>query len=221
VQSGGTTIHLEAYCRVGVFTTLENVRPVAFTTRESWGRLGARPPRLLARVRDDFARGVTARLRPLRDGALEWQVEVADGEAGHPRPVGVFHGQTVELPRPRRHGYLLGAVAPAGYEGVLASWEGGAVVSLGVEPSPSPPRGALRFRAEGVSGFILGAAPHAEAFVEEWAPVEPVLVDADGVERADFRVAMRRSAAGFRTGPRGDPAPFGGRDLEFRFARLR
>jgi len=219
VRCGGDRRQLEATCRVGVWTTLESVRPVSFALRESWGALGDRPPRLLAQVRDDFPRGVIARVRPERDGSLAWRVEVSDGDAGPPRPVGVFRGRTIELPRPRRHGYRFASRLPAGFLGAAASWEGGPSVHVGEEAGPAAPAGALRFDAEGARGFVAGSDPEAEAFDEEWIPVEPLLLDFDGVERADFRTAPKRRAAGFRPGARGAPQPFGGRDLEFRFSR--
>ena len=48
-----------------------------------------------------------------------------------------------------------------------------------------------------------GAGPAAETFVEEWEPAEPIRYEADGVERMDYRLVRRRSAAGFRTSARG------------------
>jgi hypothetical protein len=201
VRAGRGTATLEAPCRVGVWTTLERVRAREFVQRESWGRLGDRPPRLLARVTDDALEGVIARLRPEEDGSLSFVVEVAESERGAGRTVGMYHGQRVTLGSPRRQGYRFSGSAPAGFMGSVARW--GDAVEIEAGGPGGPPPGAVRFTALGEAGFVAGASPAAETFVEEWEPAEPFRFEADGVERMDYRLVRKRSAAGFRTSARG------------------
>ena len=201
VTAGKDAVRLEAPCRVGVWTTLERVRARGFVQRESWGRLGDRPPRLLARVTDDALEGAIARLRPEEDGSLSFVVEVAECERGAGRTVAMYHGQRVTLGKPRRQGYRFSGSAPAGFAGAVARW--GDAVEIEVGGPGGPPRGVVRFASLGEAGFVAGASPAAEAFVEEWEPAEPFRFEADGVERMDYRLLRKRSAAGFRTSARG------------------
>lgn len=202
VRAGGATVRLGAPCRVGVWTTLERVRAREFVQRESWGRLGDRPPRLLARVTDQAIEGVIARVRPEEDGSLSFVVEVAKCERGPGRTVAMYHGRRVALGEPRRIGYRFVGSAPAGFEGAVARWGDAVEVEAGGAGGPPPPR-TVRFASLGETGFVAGEAPAAEAFAEEWEPAEPLRVEADGVERMDCRLVKKRSAAGFRTGARG------------------
>jgi hypothetical protein len=201
VTAGGDTVRLEAPCRVGVWTTLERVRAREFVERESWGRLGDRAPRMLARVTDSVLGGVVARLRPEEDGSLSFVVEVAETERGSGRTVAIYHGRRVVLGEPRRRGYRFSGSAPAGFSGAVARWGDAVAVEVGGAGGPPPP-GTVRFTSLGEAGFVAGARPAAEAFVEEWEPAEPFRFEADGVERMDYRLVKRRSAAGFRTGAR-------------------
>jgi hypothetical protein len=201
VRAGGAEERLEAPCRVGVWTTLERVRAREFVQRESWGRLGDRPARLLARVTDQALEGVIARVRPEEDGSLSFVVEVAECERGPGRTVAMYHGRRVALGEPRRTGYRFVGSAPAGFAGAVARW--GDAVEVEVGGRGGPPPGAVRFVSMGESGFVAGERPAAEAFAEEWEPAEPFRFEADGVERMDCRLVCRRSAAGFRTSARG------------------
>jgi hypothetical protein len=182
-RSGDRTVALHAFCRVDVWTTLQEIQPERFVVREAWSRLGERDPKLLRRVEDDVVGGVVVRLRPERDGSLRFVIEASLASVGDAEKVGAFHGTDVELARPRRHGYLFVGRAPPGYAGVLAAWPG--AVQVGYP-------GALE-----VGGLVAGAV-RAEAFVEEWSPVEPRHNRADGIESVEYRLAMRRRAAGFR-----------------------
>jgi len=201
VRAGAEEVRLEAPCRVGVWTTLERVRAREFVQRESWGRLGDRPPRLLARITDSVLGGVIARLRPEEDGSLSFVVEVAETERGAGRTVAMYHGRRVALGEPRRRGYRFSGSAPSGFAGAVAGW--GAAVTVEVGGLGGPPPGTVRFTALGEAGFVAGASPAAETFVEEWTPAEPFRFEADGIERMDYRLVKRRSAAGFRTSARG------------------
>jgi hypothetical protein len=202
VRAGGATERLEAPCRVGVWTTLERVRAREFVQRESWGRLGNRPPRLLARVTDQALEGVVARVRPEEDGSLSFVVEAAKCERGPGRTVAMYHGRRVALGEPRRTGYRFVGSAPPGFSGTVARWGEALEIDVGGAGGPPPP-GTVRFTSLGESGFVAGERPAAEAFAEEWEPAEPFRFEADGVERMDCRLVMRRSAAGFRTSARG------------------
>lgn len=201
VRAGKDGVRLEAPCRVGVWTTLERVRAREFVERESWGRLGDRPPRLLARVTDAVLGGVVARLRPEEDGSLSFVVEVAETERGAGRTVAIYHGRRIALGEPRRRGYRFSGSGPAGFSGTVARW--GDAVEIEVGGPGGPPPGTVRFTSLGEAGFVAGARPAAEAFVEEWEPAAPFRFEADGVERMDYRLIKRRSAAGFRTSARG------------------
>lgn len=202
IRAGGAAERLEAPCRVGVWTTLERVRARDFVQRESWGRLGTRSPRLLARVEDQALEGVIARVRPEDDGSLSFLVEVAECERGPGRTVAMYHGRRVALGQPRRTGYRFVGSAPAGFSGAVARWGNAVEIDVGGAGGPPPP-GTVRFTSLGEEGFVAGAQPAAEAFAEEWEPAEPVRFEADGVERMDCRLVRTRSAAGFRTSARG------------------
>lgn len=202
VRAGGGAVDLAAPCRVGVWTTLERVRARSFVTRESWGRLGDRAPRLLARVTDETLDGVVARMRPEEDGSLSFEVEVGETERGTGRTVAMYHGQRVVLGDPRRRGYRFSGNAPAGFQGTVARWGEAVEIEVGGAGGPPPP-GTVRFVSLGEAGFVAGARPAAETFVEVWEPADAQLIQADGVERADYRLVPKRSAAGFRTGARG------------------
>jgi len=202
VHAGGETARLEAPCRVGVWTTLERVRARDFVERESWGKLGDRPPRLLARVTDQALEGVIARLRPEEDGSLSFVVEVAQCERGPGRTVAIYHGRRIALGEPKRTGYRFVGNAPAGFVGTVARWGDAVEVDVGGAGGPPPP-GAVRFAALGETGFVAGARPAAETFQEEWEPADPFRFEADGVERMDCRLVRKSSAAGFRTGAGG------------------
>lgn len=201
VHAGGDTARLEAPCRVGVWTTLDRVRAREFVARESWGRLGSRPPRLLSQVTDAALEGVIARLRPEEDGSLSFIVEVADAERGAGRTVAMYEGRRVTLGDPKRKGYRFVGSAPAGFSGSVARW--GDAVDIEVGGPGGPPPRVVRFTSLGEAGFVAGASPAAETFVEEWEPAEPFRFEADGIERTDYRLVRQRSAAGFRTGARG------------------
>jgi len=202
VRAGGSTARLEAPCRVGVWTTLERVRARSFVERESWGKLGDRPPRLLARVTDQALEGVIARLRPEEDGSLSFVVEVAQCERGPGRTVAIYHGRRIALGEPKRTGYRFVGNAPAGFSGTVARWGDAVEVDVGGAGGP-PPAGVVRFAALGEAGFVAGARPGAETFAEEWEPAAPYKFEADGVERVDCRLEKKHSAAGFLTGADG------------------
>jgi len=217
VACGERAVTLEGWCRVGVWTTLERRRADPFVVRESWGRLGERAPRLLARVGDDLVTGALARLRPEPDGALAYHVEVSQGRVGPKLPAGSLAGREVSLPRPRRHGFRFSGRVPRGHAGRLAAWAPGVEVYLGGTGGETAP--VLQFEADGGAGFLAGGAGAAEAFLEVWEALPPLLVDAEGVVRGDFRLERRRSAVGFRAGPRGEPETYGGTGVVFRFTR--
>jgi hypothetical protein len=197
VRVGGRKVALRAWCRVGVWTTLQEVGAAAFVARETWGRLGQRQPRLLTRVMDQALRGVVARLRPEADGSLSFLVEIAESRVGSRRTVGIYHGRRVTLGDPRRHGIRFAGRAPPDRAGAIARW-GTVTLSLAEESETPLPAVAVRFSAPGVEGFVAGRTPMAEIFREVWEPADPVPVVADGVERMDFRLVRRRHAAGFR-----------------------
>lgn len=215
VRVGTQSTLLKAWCRVGVWTTLQEVRARKFVAREAWGKLGARPPRRLLRVEDETLDGVVARLRPEEDGSMSFVVELAETEMKPGRNVDIYHGQRVALGNPERRGYRFGGRAPAGWTGAVARWGSDIVVYAGVAPSDEPPPRALAFAAQGEEGFVAGPSPVAEAFVERWKPAEPFRLDADGVERIDYRLVKHRSAAGFSTDDTGVPRGYGP-DFTFR-----
>lgn len=206
---------LHAWCRVGVWTTVQRARTRDFKARESWGRLGQRPPRLLARIVDQALDGVVTRLRPEEDGSLSFHVEVGQVRRQGSRTVGMYHGQRVTLAHIERHGLRFHGRAPARWTGAIAGWGDELAVHLGEEREGPPPR-ALRFRADGLEGFVAGERPMAETFHETWEPAEPVHVVVDGVERMDFRLVRRRQAAGFLTDADGGTRTYG---PEFTFRR--
>jgi len=192
---------LRAWCRVGIWTTLDRFAAREFVVRESWGRLGSREPRRLARVEDQLLEGVLARLRPEADGSLVFVVEVSRATVEGERKVDHYHGEEISLSIARRYGYRFTGRAPAGFCGPIARWGPGVVVHLG--RGEEPPAESVRFRADGgASGLVAGLDGGAEAFVEEWLPAEPIHVQADGVERRDYRLIRRRRAAGFEEGGR-------------------
>jgi hypothetical protein len=63
--------------------------------------------------------------------------------------------------------------------------------------------------ALGEAGFVAGERPAAETFLETWEPAEPFLFEADGIERADYRLVLHRAAAGFRTAEGGGFVTYG------------
>jgi len=209
VHASGTSVRLFAWCRVGVWTTLDQVRPRTFVVRESWGRLGQRTPRLLARVRDQALDGVIARVKPLDDGRLLFLVEVAETDMRPSLNVDIYEGQRVALGQPLRHGVRFSGSAPAGWIGPIARWDEEIVIYAGEERGTLPPPGALLFAALGESGFVAGRTPAAETFVEEWIPEAPSHFEADGIERMDYRLVQHRSAAGFVTAEGGPPQTYG------------
>ncbi|MGQ0613520.1 MAG: hypothetical protein ACT4PV_07285 [Planctomycetaceae bacterium] len=217
VACGPEAVTLSGWCRVGVWTTLEQTRAEPFVVRESWGRLGVRAPRLLARLTDDLISGAVARLRPEAGGALTFRIEVAQGRIDAPAPCGTFEGRTILLPRPRRHGYRFSGTVPPRHAGRIAVWSPGVEVFL-LGPGEET-ASILQFEATGGVGLVAGEASGAEAFLEEWRPLPPQWIDAEGVRRGDFRLERRRSAAGFRPGPGGAPESYGGAQAAFRFAR--
>ncbi|MHC4958607.1 MAG: hypothetical protein ACYTGN_09535 [Planctomycetota bacterium] len=176
------SVVLHAFCRVDVWTTLQEIAPERFVVRESWSRLGEREPRLLRRVEDDVVGGIVVRLRPERDGSLSFVIEASSASVGPKRKVGAFFGADIELALPRRHGYLFVGRAPPGYDGVLAAWPGAVQVGFA--------------EATETAGLLVGAV-RAEAFVEEWAVADPVPDKRDGIESVEYRLTMRRKAAGF------------------------
>lgn len=214
VRSGRRFLSLDAWCRVGVWTTIRKQVPRDFAVRETWGRLGRREPKLIVRVRDQAMEGVFARLRPNEDGSLDFLVEVAEARIPPAQPIDIFHGQPVGLPPARRHGYHFRGRAPPGWQGAVARWGNSIEVDLGSIPETIfglLPPGAVRFRVGAVEGAITGEAHQVEAFVEEWQPAEPVHVPADGVERMDYRLESVRHAAGFRTDADGRRTTYGSR----------
>jgi len=197
-------VALAAPCRVGVWTTLQRIHAHDFVTRESWGRLGDRAPRMLLRVTDQSIDGVIARVRPEEDGSLSFVVEVAETERQANRNVAIYHGARVTLGQPVRRGYRFAGSVPPGFAGPVACWGDAVVIEAGeAAPDATAPRGTARFAALGERGFVAGARPAAETFVESWEPAEPFRFEADGIERMDFRLVRRRSAAGFRSSAQG------------------
>jgi hypothetical protein len=199
---------LHAWCRVGVWTTLQRVRMRDFTARESWGRLGQRSPRLLARIMDQAPDGIVTRLRPEADGSLSFHVEVGNVDLRPSRTVGMYHGQRVTLSDLERRGVRFHGRAPAQWAGPIARWGRQIGVCLGEEREGAPP-GALHFRTGDLEGFVAGPQPGAEVFSESWDPLEPVHVAVDGVERMDFRLVRMRRAAGFLTDAEGRTQTYG------------
>jgi hypothetical protein len=183
VVAGEERVTLAAWCRVGVWTTLQDVEAIDFVVRESWGRLQERAPRLLARVEDQVLGGVIARLRPEEDGSVSFEVEVSEARLLPGETAGIWHGQRVALRRPQRHGFRFRG---RGSSGLVAEWDS-VRVWLGDPPSDAPER-------DGV--FVLGDGGF-EAFEETWRLVDPVHVVAEGVERMDYRLERERRAAGF------------------------
>ncbi len=208
IDDGRSTYRLAGWCRAGVWTTLEQSEARRFVLRESWGRLGQRAPRLLARVEDDALGGIVARLRPEADGSLSFHVEVSEVEVLGARTVGIYHGQRVVLAPATRRGFRFSGLVPAGHEGVFASWRPGVVLGLsrrgeGFEGARGP-AGAIFARAAGADVMVPGRGAVAETFVEEWNPRRPVHVVEEGIERMDFRLVRERRAAGLSTeGARG------------------
>jgi hypothetical protein len=201
VEVGTERVLLQAWCRVGIWTTLERFAAREFVVRESWGRLGSREPRRLARVEDEVLEGVLARLRPEDDGGLAFVVEVSRASVEGEQKVGDYHGEEIALSKARRHGYRFTGRAPAGSGGPIARWGREVVVRLG--DGEEPPAESVHFSVEGgASGLVAGPEGGAEAFVEEWLPAKPIHVQADGVERMDYRLVRRRRAAGFEDGGR-------------------
>lgn len=208
IDDGRAPRRLAAWCRIGVWTTLDHVVAHRFVLRESWGRLGARSPRLLARVEDDALGGIVARLRPEPDGSLSFQIEVSEAEVLAARTVGIYHGQRIVLAPAARHGYRFRGRVPAGHEGVFAYWRPGVVLRLGAEGAEEEgargPPGAVHVRAAATEAMVPGRGCFAETFVEEWTLRRPVHVVEEGIERMDFRFGREREAAGFSTeGARG------------------
>jgi hypothetical protein len=183
VVAGEERVTLAAWCRVGVWTTLQDVEAVDFVVRESWGRLLERKPRLLARVEDQALGGVIARLRPEDDGSVSFEVEVAEARLLPAETAGIWHGQRVVLRRPRRHGYRFSG---RGSSGIVAEWDPVRVCLGDVPEAP---------RREGA--FALGEGGAWETFEETWRLLDPVHVVAEGVERMDYRLERERRAAGF------------------------
>lgn len=220
LRSGVEMVTLTGWCRVGVWTTLARQSGRDFIVREAWGRLGERKPRLLLRVRDQAIEGVLARLRPNEDGTTDFIVELAEARILPGEPLDNYHGQVVQLARPRRHGYRFQGRAPPGWVGAVAHWEPGVAVYLGeFTPDPhqadaQPPEPVARFRNARERGFVVGPRPAVEVFVEEWRPARPVPVVADGVERKDYRLEHVRLAAGFHSGEDGERVTYGS---EFEF----
>ncbi|MFQ5844641.1 MAG: hypothetical protein ACE5JG_06580 [Planctomycetota bacterium] len=217
VQSVRERVVLEAWCREGVWTTLESVRYRPFVVRETWGRLGRRRPRMLRRVRDQVWEGVVARLRPEPRGGLSLHLEVARAGAGRAVEAGVFEGRPVVLPAPVRYGYRF-FCRLGRRTGAVAAWRPGVVVFLGEERPP--PAGALTFGCGGGDGFGAGAPAELESFVEEWPAAPPRLEEAGGVLFGDFRLAPVRRASGFRVDAAGVPAAYEDGGLRFRFGRV-
>ncbi|MHC4971601.1 MAG: hypothetical protein ACYTG3_04665 [Planctomycetota bacterium] len=215
VRARDKRARLHAWCRVGVWTTLQRARTRDFKARESWGRLGQRSPRLLARIVDQALDGIVTRLRPEEDGSLSFHVEVGQVKRQASRTVGMYHGQRVTLGHVDRRGLRFHGRAPARWTGAIARWGGQFAVHLGEEREDPPPR-ALHFRVDDLEGFVAGPHPMAETFHEAWEPAEPVHVVVDGVERMDFRLVRTRHAAGFRTDADGDTQTYG---PEFTFRR--
>jgi hypothetical protein len=209
VAIGEGSVELAAWCRVGVWTTLERARPEPFVVREAWGRLGERAPRRLLRVQDQALSGVVARVRPEEDGGVSFLVEVSESRIEGDSIAGIFHGRRVTLPKVRRHGYRLAGRAPPGWRGAVARWLPGPEVELGAPGAGVLPERAVRFRGDGVDGFVAGRRVLAEAFREEWHVARPVRVEADGVERVDYRLEKKRSAAGLRSNERGGLVRYG------------
>lgn len=207
VEVGDRVVELWSWCRVGVWTTLQELRPERFVTRESWGRLGQRRPRMLARIHDEALGGIVTRLRPERDGSLSFLVEVSAVDSGKLQPAGRFFHKTILLGHPRRHGYRFRGRAPAEWQGPLARWAGAVTVRLaGASETAVAPGGS----------FVAGKQASAETFVEEWVPAKPIHVHADGVMRADFRLKRRRRASGFKPDGRGWYNTYGGTfDIRF------
>lgn len=212
VTTGRVEIELRAFCRVGVWTTLDRTRAYGFVTRETWGRLGERRPRRLRQILDQALAGAVVRVRPEARGALSFRAEIAEVETGPMRTVDVYYGQRVSLSDPRRHGYRFRGRAPASWTGAVARW-GEVAVHVGVTGEVAPP-GALHFASGDEAGFVAGAEPAAEVFSETWEVVDPIHIVADGVERKDYRLRRVREAAGFHTPGGRAPQEYG---AAFRF----
>ena len=208
-------VRLHTWCRVGVWTTLQRARTRDFKARESWGRLGERPPRLLARVVDQALDGFVARLRPEEDGSVSFHIEVGQVKRRASRTVGMYHGQRVTLANVERRGLRFRGRAPARWTGPIARWGGHVAIHLGEERAEAPPD-ALHFRADEVEGLVAGPHPMAETFHETWEPAKPVHVVIDGVERMDYRLVRTRRAAGFSVDTEGRTRTYG---PEFTFRR--
>lgn len=216
VAFNGRDIEVAAFCRVGVWTTLDSTRAYAFVTRETWGRLEERRPRRLRRVLDQALAGVTVRVRPEPRGELSFQAEVAQVTMAPMRTVDLYHGQRIALSEPSRHGFRFWGSVPPGHLGLIAGW-GDVTVHL-AERGDVPPRGALRFRAGEEAGLVAGERAAAETFAEAWVPKKPIHIVADDIERKDYRLAMERRAAGFRVGTSGSIQQYGD---TFEFTRVK
>ncbi|MEE8107031.1 MAG: hypothetical protein V3T86_15960 [Planctomycetota bacterium] len=179
---------LDAWCRVGVWTTLQRIQGRPFLVRESWGRLGEKKPRRLHQTYDDLITGVIARVRPEADGSLRFRIEVADGETVSVARIGDFEGNEVLFPAPRRFGYRFdGTVLPGVNVGVIARWSPGVEIRLGDATTDEVAPKRFRFRAGSANGFVVGTRGRVEAFSEQWGPAPPVIVDDGGILRGEFR----------------------------------
>jgi hypothetical protein len=196
VRAGRDVVVLDGWCRVGVWTTLQRIRPKPFVARERWGRLGARPPRRLHQAVDDLTTGVVARLRPEMNGRLRFRIEVAQGYLAEPVQMGEFEGLVILMRRPRRYGYRFFGTLDADFQrGTFASWEPGVTVSL-AEEEVLPPQGwHLHFRGADVRGFVAVKQGGAETFEEERAAASPRTLAADGAPQRDFYFAPPRTRA--------------------------
>jgi len=190
--AGGTT--WGAYCRVGVWTPIDERAATRFVQDETWSRLGDREPRRMQREFGAVWSGPLARVRPTADGAIDFVVEVSEGrvDEGEPR---TWHGATVPLPLPFQRTYRFTGRAPAGHAGPIARW-GGLLVSLSDPESDASAADSPRRTFN--HGFVCGPDAEAEYETIAWKPKEPVERSFDGVLQARFRLAPERSAAGFR-----------------------
>ncbi len=196
VRAGRTVVELDGWCRVGVWTTLQHIRPKPFVARERWGRLGARAPRRLHQTVDDLTTGVVARVRPEMGGQLRFRVEVAQAYLAEPVQMGEFEGILVLMRRPRRYGYRFhGTLDPEFQRGTFASWEPGVTVSLLEEEAVAPQGPHLHFRGSDVRGFVAVKYGGAETFEEEWTVASPRSLAADGAPQRDFFFSPPRTRA--------------------------
>jgi len=188
VSARETDVVLDAWCRIGVWTTLQRIKGQPFLVRESWGRLGTKRPRRIHQTFDDLITGVIARVRPEADGSLRFRIEVADGETVSLARLGEFEGNEILFPAPRRFGYRVdGSVPPGVNAGVIARWSPGVEIRLGDAAAVTVARPRLEFTAGSASGFVVGRTGRVEAFSEQWGPAPPVIVDDGGILRGEFR----------------------------------